>query len=399
MIERTLKEKVRQAAGHLPVITLTGPRQSGKTTLCRMAFPDMPYANLERPDLREYAASDPRGFLDGYPDGAVIDEIQKLPELLSWIQVRVDESGRTGEFVLTGSQNFGLLQGITQSLAGRTAVFQLLPCAREEVERFPDPPETLLRTLLTGGYPRLFDQNLERDDWMPGYVTTYLERDVRQIVNVGDLTAFQTFLEMVAGSVGQLLNLTALGSACGISQTTAKSWLTVLEAGYIAFRLPPLHRNLKKRLTKHPKLYFYDTGVVCYLLGIRTPEQLQTHPLRGAIFECWAVSEVLKARVHRGLRERLFFYRDHKGEEVDLVLDLGTSLISAEMKSGKTVPSDAFRTLKSFLRLADLQAGEGAVLDSVLIYGGEERQSRSSGTVLPWNEVADYDWTPDQVST
>ncbi len=396
MIVRTMQEELRRAAGILPVVTVTGPRQSGKTTLCRQTFPDLPYTNLEQPDVRRFAADDPRGFLDAYPDGAVIDEIQKLPELLSFIQIRVDESGRNGEFVLTGSQNFGLLTSISQSLAGRTAVLHLLPCAREEVNRFPDPPCDLLSTLLVGGYPRLFDQGLERDDWMPGYVATYLERDVRQIKNIGDLTTFQTFLEMAAGHVGQVLNLSAFGSVCGIAQATAKAWLSVLEAGYIAFRLPPLHRNLKKRLTRRPKLYFYDTGLVCYLLGIRTTKQLATHPLRGPIFECWAVSEIAKARVHRGLRERLFFYRDHKGEEVDLVLDLGTEMLAAEMKAGKTVPSDAFRSLHALARLATTHSAAVSILDQVLIYGGEELQRRSAGTVLPWHEIANYDWAPDR---
>lgn len=395
MILRTLQEQVRRAAAVMPVVTITGPRQSGKTTLSRMAFPKKPYANLERPDVQAFARTDPRGFLAGYPEGAVIDEVQRVPDLLSYIQVRVDENHRPGEFVLSGSQRFGLLASVTQSLAGRTAVFHLLPLGREEVERFPDPPEGLLESILRGGYPRIHDQALAPADWLPGYVATYVERYVRQVTNVGDLVAFQAFLALVAGNIGQLLNLSALGSACGISHNTAKAWLSILETSYIAFRLPPLHRNLKKRLTRRPKLYFHDTGLACWLLGITTVEQLDLHPLRGALFECWVVSEVMKARLHRGLLERLFFYRDHKGQEVDLVVDTGSVLLAAEMKSGKTVASDAFRSLSAFAHLAKERIPETPLVDRVLVYGGEERQARTNGTVLPWSAVAGFGWAPE----
>jgi predicted AAA+ superfamily ATPase len=392
VIRRTLHEHAVALAARFPVVTITGPRQSGKTTLSRMAFPRKPYVNLELPDLRDFALSDPRGFLAAYPDGAVLDEVQRAPDLLSYIQDRVDRHTRKGEFILTGSQHFGLLQTISQSLAGRTAVLNLLPLALDELRRSPNPPEDLYSVLLAGGYPRIHEAGLTPAEWLASYVATYVERDVRQVLNVGDLTTFQTFLRLCAGRVGQVVNLSALGSDAGVTHNTAKAWLSVLETGFIAFRVPPLHRNLRKRLTKSPKLFFCDVGLVCYLLGIRDDHALRDHPLRGAIFECWAATEILKARAHRGLEGALHYFRDHRGREVNLVLDTGGTLTAVEMKSGETIPSDAFAALVGFQKTVAAAPKPVPETRSVLVHGGDARQQREAGLALPWTQIAEFDW-------
>lgn len=389
MIPRVLEKRLLELAGKFPVVTVTGPRQSGKTTLCRAAFSDKAYASLEAPDRQEYARRDPRGFLSDFPEGAVLDEIQRVPELLSYIQTVVDANPRKARFILTGSANLALLQSVGQSLAGRTALLNLLPLGLEEIRRFPDSPADLLSLLCRGSYPAVYDRGLNAGDWYPSYVATYLERDVRMLLNVGDLVGFQTFLRLCSGRVGQLVNLSALGADAGVSHVTARSWLSVLEAGYVAWRLPPFHRNLGKRLVKTPKLHFLDSGLVCYLLGIRSPEQLRDHPLRGAVFETWVAAEILKARVHRGLQPALTFYRDSKGVEVDLLVELGNCLMAVETKSGQTVADDAFAGLRSF------EAALGASHMKVkpfLVYAGEEMQKRTAATVVPWSGINEIPW-------
>ena len=394
MVERTLQAHLRALARRHPVVTLTGPRQSGKTTLCRSAFPDKPYVSLEPPDQREFARSDPRGFLGRLDDGAVIDEVQRVPELLSYVQHRVDEDPRPGTFVLTGSQHFGLSDAVTQTLAGRSALVQLLPLALEEVRRFPRPPGDLSTLMWTGGYPRIYDRALPAGEWLANYVATYVERDVRQVLQVGDLVTFQTFLRMAAGRTGQLLNLSGLGADCGVTHATARRWISVLETSYVAFRLAPLHANVRKRLIKAPKLYFYDTGLLCYLLGIRRPEELHTHPLRGAVFESWVVSEVVKAHLHRGQTPHLSFYRDHKGHEVDLLVDRGSDLIAVEIKSGKTPAPDAFAALEGFRLDRRLVGGRaGRAVATAVVYGGDDSQTRRAGRLLSWREIDAHPWT------
>ena len=388
MIERTLQAPLVALARRYPVVTLTGPRQSGKTTLCRAAFPAKPYLSLEPPDEREFARSDPRGFLAQVPDGAVIDEVQRVPELLSYIQQIVDAHPRSGAFVLTGSQHLGLVDAVTQTLAGRTALVRLLPLALDEVRRFPNPPEDLSRLLWTGGYPRIYDRGLPAGEWLGNYVATYVERDVRQVLEVGDLITFQTFLRMAAGRAGQLLNLSGLGADCGITHATARRWISVLEVSYVVFRLPAMHTNVRKRLVKTPKLYFYDTGLLCYLLGIRTPEQLEVHPLRGAVFECWAVSEIVKFHLHRGETPNLSFYRDRKGHEVDLVVEGGPELIAVELKAGRTAASNVFDALRRF-QDADEQ---GRTQRHVVVYGGDVSQHRTAGDLLSWKDIDSYGW-------
>jgi hypothetical protein len=393
VVERTLAAHLAALARRHPVVTLTGPRQSGKTTLCRSTFPAKPYLSLEPPDEREFARTDPRGFLARVPDGAIIDEVQRVPELLSYLQEIVDARPRRGLFILTGSQNLGLLARVTQTLAGRTAITGLLPLSLDEIRRFPVSPPDLWSVVWTGGYPRIYDQDLPAGEWLASYAATYVERDVRQVLQVGDLLAFQTFLRMCAGRVGQLLNLSGLGADCGITHATARQWLSVLETSYIAFRLPARHVNVRKRLVKTPKLYFYDTGLLCYLLGIRAPEQLEVHPLRGAVFECWVVSEIVKHCLHRGQAPDLSFYRDRKGHEVDLVVNRGHDLVAVEIKSGRTPSPDAFDALTDF-RSGDRggrkpKNGER----NLVVYGGEASQKRTVGELVPWSAIQHFRWT------
>lgn len=391
MITRVLEPRLRQLATKFPVVTVTGPRQSGKTTLCRAVFPDKPYVSLEAPDVQDFARRDPRRFLAERRDGAILDEVHRVPELLSYLQPLVDEIRGAGRFVLTGSANFALLHSLGQSLAGRTALLELLPLSLEEVRRFPAPPTDLLDLLCRGTAPAVYDRDLEPGDWYPSYVATYVERDVRTILKVGDLTAFQTFLRLCAGRTSQLVNLSALGADTGITHATAKAWLSVLEAGYVAWRLPPHHVNVTSRLVKTPKLHFFDTGIVCYLLGIRSADQLREHPLRGAIFETWVASEICKARVHRGLAAGLGFFRDRKGNEVDVVVELGRELLAVEVKSGQTIAADFFAGLRTFAAL-NAAARPRRRTRGVLVYGGDTAQNRSDGTAVPWSALDLQTW-------
>jgi hypothetical protein len=392
MVDRLLRGPLLRLARRHPVVTVTGPRQSGKTTLCRAAFPGKPYVSLEPPDQRELARHDPRAFLARYPRGVVVDEVQRAPELLSYLQEAVDRDARPGQYILTGSQQLGLLEAVAQTLAGRTALLQLLPLNLAEIRRFPKSPADLWTLIWTGGYPRIYDRRVPADEWLSSYAATYVERDVRQLVNVGDLLAFQTFLRLCAGRVGQLVNLSALGADAGITHMTARAWLSVLETSFVAFRLPPLHRNLTKRLVKTPKLYFYDTGLLCWALGIRSPAQLDTHPMRGAIFECWVISEIVKHHTHRGLVPRLSFFRDQKGHECDLVIDQGDRLTAVEIKSGQTVAPDVFAALSRVVD--DLRAGtRGAVsIAPVVIHAGRDSHARTTAEQLSWRDIDSFDW-------
>jgi predicted AAA+ superfamily ATPase len=393
VVGRLLRAPLAALARRHPVVTLTGPRQSGKTTLCQAAFPRKPYVSLEPLDQRDLARQDPRAFLARYPRGAVIDEVQRAPELLSYIQEAVDRDSRPGQFVLTGSQQLAVRGSVAQTLAGRTALLQLLPLNRPEISRFPAAPDQLWPLVWAGGYPRIYDRRLPADEWLSSYAATYVERDVRQLVNVGDLLAFQTFLRLCAGRVGQLLNLSSLGADAGVTHMTARAWLSVLEATFVAFRLPPLHRNLTKRLVKTPKLYFYDTGLLCWALGIRTADQLDTHPLRGAIFECWAISEIIKHHTHRGRVPRLSFFRDQKGHECDLVLERGDRLIAVEIKSSQTMASDVFPALSRVID--DLRAAEtGPVpVTPVVVYAGDQSIRRTAAEQISWRDIDRFDWT------
>lgn len=382
MIPRDAEKTIRALLRGFPVITITGPRQSGKTTLAKNIFVNKPYASLEDPDVRLSAQDDPRAFLERFPNGAVLDEVQRCPDLLSYLQTTVDADGRMGLFILTGSQQFGLLSGITQSLAGRTAFMELLPFSISELEMAGKLPKSLDDMLIKGGYPPLYDRELQISSWFGAYVTAYIERDVRQVLKVQELETFQRFVRLCAGRTGQLLNLTSLASDCGITHNTAKSWISVLEASYILFQLRPHHANFNKRLIKAPKLYFYDAGLASWLLGIQTLQQLELHPLRGNIFETFIVSELMKSRLNRGERPNLYFWRDSNGNEVDVVIELGQRLMPVEIKSGKTVARDFFSGLEKWGAMAgDLS------FSPTLIYGGAETYQHKGIRVTAWRDA------------
>ena len=388
MIQRDLAQELLAAASQAPAVTLTGPRQSGKTTLCRALFPNHAYRTLEAPDTRVFAREDPRAFLAELLDGAIIDEVQRVPDLLSYLQGIIDADPRPGRWILTGSQNLSLLASVSQSLAGRTQVLHLLPLTWNEVRRFGRHPRCLEEALFSGGYPRIFDRMLDPARWLRSYVATYVERDVRTISNVGDLTAFQRFVQLCAGRTGQLLNYSALAGDCGISQPTAKAWLSILETGFIAFRLPAFHANLRKRLVKMPKLYFYDTGLACWLLGIREPAHLRAHPLRGPIFETWVISEIVKQRANRGEGRGLSFYRDRNGAEVDLVIERPDGITLLEAKSTATPSATLYRGVERVRK----HFPHGTALDVTVVYGGESRQHRTAGRLIPWRELGTVTW-------
>lgn len=365
-----------------PLVTITGPRQSGKTTLARMVFRDKPYVSLEDPDQRLSAHDDPRSFLERFPDGGVLDEVQRCPELFSYLQTRVDADGRMGLFILTGSQQFGLLSGISQSLAGRTAFIELLPFSFSElihVDRLPGQADSLLHT---GCYPPLYGRDIAPRAWFSTYVSAYIERDVRQMLKIQELETFQRFVRLCAGRTGQLLNLSSLAVECGITHNTAKAWISVLEASYIVFLLRPHHANFNKRLVKSPKIYFYDIGLVSWLLGIQALEQIETHPLRGNIFETCIIAELMKSRLNKGERTNLFFWRDSNGNEVDVLIDQGSGLVPVEIKSGKTITREAFTGLLKWCSLA----GNLAV-EPVLIYGGSDSYRQGGVKVVGWKEA------------
>ena len=398
MIARHLRSALRAAARDAPVVTLTGPRQSGKTTLARTAFPRHDYASLEDPDLRTFALEDPRGFLDQYRRGVVIDEAQRAPDLFSYVQTLVDRDDRPGRFVLSGSQNFLLLRSISQTLAGRCAILHLLPFSFTELASLPAvdvsglgrriprrrrvPEADLPDTLFRGFYPRIHDKKLDARRWLRDYHQTYVERDVRELVNVGDLEAFRLFVRLCAGRNGQLLNLSGLASDAGVTHTTARRWLSILEASFLVVRLRPHHRNFNKRLVKSPKLYFLDTGLLCYLLGIGSPAELRLHAARGNVFESFVLSELLKARLHRGDEAALYFWRDAAGHEIDFVIADGEDLTPVEVKSGQTVAGDFFAGLRFWRALAGDPAAPAA-----LVYGGDRSFRREGFTVYRWSDL------------
>ena len=384
MIARTLTSKITALAQKFQVITLTGPRQSGKTTLVRAAFPALPYVSLEEPDIRQLALTDPRGFLANYPAGAILDEVHNTPDLFSYIQRLVDEH-RSLQFILTGSANFLLLERISQTLAGRTAVLHLLPLSFAELTPGPEPYEAVI---FKGRYPRLYDRDIAPTDFYPAYIQTYVERDVRLLKNIGDANAFIQFTRLCAGRIGQLLNLAGLANDAGISPNTARAWLSVLESSYILYRLQPYHRNFNKRLVKSPKLYFYDTGLACSLLGIRDASQVGLHYLKGALFENLIINEFIKRNCHRGDNRQPYFWQDNHGKEIDCLLVDGEHLTPVEIKAGKTLATSYFDNLKYWRPLASLPEDQGYV-----VYGGDQSLQTSAGAFVSWR---DLDRIPDE---
>ena len=380
MIDREITPRLTGLFNQYPVVTVTGPRQSGKTTLCRAAFPHLRYFNLEAPNLREFAESDPRGFLAQCGDGAIIDEVQNVPELLSYIQVDVDERGRNGLFVLTGSEQFQLSRAISQSLAGRTALLRLLPFSLAE-RASAGASMSVDDVITTGFYPRILVEGLDQQQALGDYFETYIERDVRRSNEIRNISNFRRFVRLCAGRVGQLVNLSSLGADAGISHTTAREWLTILDASYIIYQLPPFHANIHKRLIKSPKFYFYDVGLASYLIGIENAQQVATHPLRGALFENVVVTEALKHRFNRGRQPRFSFFRDSNGLECDLLCETGQAISAIEVKSGSTVSREFFSSLN---RVAALLPN---VISKTVVYGGTAREQRSDCTVVPLSDL------------
>lgn len=384
MIERNIAPVLLQLATQYPVITLTGPRQSGKTTLTRRLFSDKPYVTLEDPDTRRFATEDPRGFLMQFAQGAILDEIQRAPELTSYLQGMVDADPKPGRFVLTGSHQFELMSQVSQSLAGRTAVLRLLPFTLAEVHRLrggmasPD----LAQTLLTGFYPRIHDQSLDPSQALADYFATYVQRDLRQLAAVQDLQRFERFVRLCAGRTGQLLNLSSLGNDAGVTHSTARAWIDLLQSSYIVHLLPPWFANTGKRLIKASKLYFHDVGLACWLLGLRSAEQVARDPLWGSLFENFVIMEAMKDRLNAGATAEMYFYRDSEGNEVDLLIPVGTQMHAIEIKAGATINPDYFKGLKTFAAHQPAVFASGCV-----VFGGADGQSRSDWPVHAWHQL------------
>ncbi|MBL7889004.1 MAG: ATP-binding protein [Bacteroidia bacterium] len=385
MIERIARQKLIDLASKFKAVAVTGARQTGKTTLVKQVFNDKPYVSLENPDTRLFATEDPRGFLDNYPNGAILDEVQRVPHLFSYLQERLDNSKVKGLFILSGSNNFLLQESISQSLAGRIAYLHLLPFSISELATkkilLKDDDELMLK----GFYPPIYDQKIPPSDWCPNYIRTYIEKDVRQIKNITSLIVFERFVKLLAGRNGQELNYTALSVEIGVDIKTVQSWIGILESSFILFLLKPHYKNFNKTIVKRPKLYFYDTALVCYLLGIKDKIQLQTHPLRGAIFESMVVAEMIKKRTNKGLPVNLFYWRDKLGREIDLLVDNEDELIPIEIKSGKTVNSEYFKNIDYWCELS-------GQTKAFVLYAGQESQKRSKGKeVIGWRELIDRD--------
>ncbi len=380
MILRAAAKQVRALATQFKSVAIVGPRQSGKTTLAKYIFKTKPYVSLENPDTRQFASTDPRGFLAQYPKGAVLDEIQRVPDLFSYLQQILDDNKAMGQFILTGSNNFLLQENISQSLAGRIAYLFLLPLSIGELSAADQMPVGINEVLFRGGYPAIFDQPVEPAKWYPNYISTYIERDVRQLKNISNLAAFERVLKLCAGRTGQLMNMHNLAIEAGVDHKTISSWISVLQSSFIIHLLKPHYQNFNKRIVKTSKIYFYDTGLACSLLGIQKPSQLTTHPLKGNLFENFIISEMIKNRFNKNEPDNLYFWRDNTGNEIDVLIDEGGQLYPVEIKSGKTITPDYFKGITFWNKLTGLQQGS-------VIYAGDELQKRSGNIqILPWNK-------------
>lgn len=367
-----------------PILTITGPRQSGKTTLSRLLAPELSYFSLEDPDTRSFAREDPRAFLRQAADGAILDEVQRVPELFSYLQGMVDADRRMGRFILTGSSQFELIESITQSLAGRASMLTLLPFSLAELQSANRAPASVDELLYTGLFPPIYDRPIEPNIWIQDYISTYLERDVRQILKIQDLSTFQRFIQLCAGRIGQLLNLSSLASDTGITRVTAESWLSVLQASHLIFIVRPWFTNASKRFIKTPKLYFSDPGLAAWFLGIRNAGHITAHPQRGALFENWVMTELLKAQTNSGQKLSIYFLRDKEGHEIDAIIETAPDTFQAvEVKSGETIASDSFTGLDYWRSHLSEK-----ILVPWLVHGGTALQHREKATVLPWNNLS-----------
>lgn len=385
MIAREISPAVLSMKEKMPVIVITGPRQSGKTTLVKALFADYEYINLEFPDVRAKVAADPRFFLRSHDKaGIVLDEVQRLPELFSYIQGIVDETAEPGRYILTGSHNFLLMERISQSLAGRAALFNLLPFTITEIMSGFPVEDDFTQPAFRGTYPRLYDLQLNPVEWYPSYISSYVERDVRQLENVRDLNRFHTFLRLCAGRVGQLFNASAIANEVGVSYKTIQSWISILEASFIIFLLPPFHKNFNKQLIKSPKIYFYDTGLICSLLGIQSAKELALHYLKGEIFESLVISEIKKRLTNAANPARLYFWRDKSGHEIDCLIDLGSRVKAVEIKSSTTITPEFFKNLLYWQKLSGYPREH-----SFLICGGVENQRWPHARVIAWKNIQD----------
>lgn len=386
MYTRDLAAKALELSQKFPILAFLGPRQSGKTTLSKALFSQHRYVSLEDLDIHAFARNDPRAFLQSYPNdkGIILDEIQNVPELLSYIQTHSDDRPQLGFFILTGSQNFLINQAITQTLAGRVALLTLLPLSVHEMYANGILAPTAEQSIFYGGYPRIYTQKIAPGDWFQGYVRTYIERDIRQLHNVQDVNVFQNFLKLCAGRTGQLLNLTSLGNDCGISSVTAKSWISLLAQSYIIFLLNPHYKNFSKRLIKAPKLYFYDTALACFLLNIESHDALEHHYLRGGLFESFVIADLMKERYNKGRMPNMYFWRDKTGHEIDCILEQGQDLVPLEIKAGKTVSSSYFNELLYWNTLSGTPSDK-----NIVVYAGDEDQRRESGRVVSWKRIYD----------
>ncbi|MFA5300437.1 MAG: ATP-binding protein [Lutibacter sp.] len=378
MIKREAEKVILSLATQFKVVAVIGPRQSGKTTLVRYIFKNKPYVNFENPDIRLFAMDDPRGFLSNYPDGAVFDEVQRVPEIFSYLQQIIDESSNNGLFIITGSNNFLLQETISQSLAGRVGYLKLLPLTLNEIK---DKESSASQLIFKGFYPSLFNNTIESSLWYSNYIRTYIERDVRLIKNISNLVTFERFLRLCAGRIGQLLNMNSLAIETGVDNKTIGAWIGVLETSFVLFRLQPYHKNFNKRIVKMPKIYFYDTGLAATLLGIQNSNQLDLHPFKGALFENMIIVDMLKTRFNKAKTNNLYFWRDNIGNEIDLLLDKRLTITPIEIKSGQTVTSDYFKGIKYWNKLTKKEGG-------YVVYGGAMAQKRSNEiAVVPYYEI------------
>ncbi|WP_300727317.1 ATP-binding protein [uncultured Bacteroides sp.] len=382
MIKRVLQKKLLELVQKYPIVTLTGPRQSGKSTLLQYSFPDYNYVSLEDPDMRLFAMDDPRGFLSTYPDKTIIDEAQRVPSLFSYLQTHTDKEGKEGMYLLAGSHNFLLMENINQSLAGRTAILKLLPFSHAEMKEGDILSASIDEEIFKGNYPRLYDKDIAPSDYYPFYIQTYVERDVRLMKNIGDLSKFIRFIKLCAGRIGQLLNLSSLANECGVAVSTISAWISILEASYICYLLKPDYNNYAKRLVKTPKLYFYDTGLACSLLDIRMPEQVSTHFLRGGLFENMVINEFIKSSYNAGKEPDLTFWRDSTGNEVDLLRYVNGKQYAYEIKSGATFSPDYFKGISRWAKLSGVP-----VEQCFAIYSGEKNMKTAAGELVRWSDL------------